>query len=460
MEARLNKIAEYGLETLGSISSIDSSPVDKTAELSRLYNRMLAFKDSLVEGGFKKAEHIVSAVEAHYNELYDAASVAANQVADLDEDYSENEENTQTLHNNQNINNEKSQLIDTNNKNQQQQQQHNYSTIASENHISMPHKAVEGLRYIEAKLSQLETLCLESSLANQADQLNKSIQSALHAAKSRLLTYEELPVPWRDNPYIIRGYRFSKSYTDCVVSMAKIHNETCNIWTHLVGFIIMVLFAFFHYPTTLSWTNSTTMDKITMIIFLVAAMKCLVCSTVWHTFNGICHVESKQRLACVDYTGITVLIAASIITTEYAAFYCKPWYQISYMVVTAVSGMFGALFTWHPSFDSPAGKPKRVAFFVSFAAAGIMGFIHAAFLHGFADTFFFYLPVLKSLLCYGLGVVFYALFIPERWFPGGIFDYFGMSHNLWHLSVFGGIYFHYLATISLLEGAKEFSCMA
>ncbi|CDO54631.1 hypothetical protein DV113_000116 [Geotrichum candidum] len=315
------------------------------------------------------------------------------------------------------------------------------------------------LLHLEKNLVDLEQFCLENSIL-AANHLNKSIQSALSAAATRLLTYEEIPTPWRCNPYIKRGYRFCHNYFDCVVSMAKIHNETCNIWTHLLGFVAMLTIAFFHWPTTLSWQESSNMDKFAMLIFLVAAMKCLACSAVWHTFNGICHEEHMKRFACVDYTGITVLIACSILTTEYTAFYCSPRAQAAYMIVTALCGLAGAIFTWHPSFDRPDGKARRVTFFVSFAVAGGAGFMHAAALHGFTPTFFFYLPVLKSLASYSVGVIVYALLIPERWCPGGLFDYFGMSHNLWHISVFAGIYYHYMATVSLLEGAKAYSCSA
>lgn len=404
LETRLSTIAEYGFETW---AHFDPSNADHHKDLSNLYHRMQKFKESVRQGGLKKAETIVSMMEAHYHDLYDGLPSSPSGAM-----------------------------------------------------ASVSQKATHGLKYMETKLSQLEELYFESAIYKEAEVLNKSILSAMEAAKDRLLTIDELPAPWRDNPYIIRGYRFSKDYKDCIVSIIKIHNETCNIWTHLLGFVVMLLIAFFHYPTTLSWKESTNMDKFTMVVFLIAAMKCLVCSTVWHTCNGISRFKAKQRFACVDYTGITVLIAASIITTEYTAFYCQPLWQSLYMGITAISGLLGAAFTCSPSFDHPEARPKRVAFFVSFAAAGVMGFIHASYLHGLLNTFNFYLPVLKSLFCYALGVVFYALLIPERWFPGGFFDYIGASHNFWHLSVFGGIYFHYLATIALIQNAKDYSCAA
>lgn len=397
----LSKLAEFIHDLETRLSKVEHyaalTHVDES--FSRAYTTLVEIRDGVIGEGRRAAEAFVSIVETQYQDLFNSSA------------------NTTT-----------------------------------------GQKALESLHYLEKKLADIEQACVDNSMhaVHAADQLNKSVQRALLAARNRLLTYDELPKEWQENPYILRGYRFCHKYTDCVASMTAIHNETCNIWTHLLGFIVMVLIAFFHWPTTLSWQDSTAMDKFTMVVFLIAAMKCLVCSTVWHTFNGISHIDSMKRFACVDYTGITVLIASSILTTEYAAFYCRPISQATYMIVTALCGIGGALFTWHPSFED--GKTKRVAFFVSFAIAGFSSFIHAALLHGWVQTFWFFFPVLKSLMCYAVGVVVYSLLIPERWCPGGIFDYFGMSHNLWHVSVFGGIYYHYLATISLIEGAKEFSC--
>lgn len=418
---------------------------------------MVAFKNALVSDGIQKAENFVAVLETHYLDLYDAAQIAAKEVSASNELCRDLTVDSPLVSRSSSVS---SSTCSSSSSSCFETESESLSDTSSQTSdiidpASVAKKAADGLRYIESKLSDLETLCLESF--NQAEALNKSVQAAIIAAKNRLLTYEELPHPWRDNPYIRRGYRFCEKYTDCVISVATIHNETCNIWTHLVGFMVMVFLAFFHYPTTLSWTESNWSDKLTMITFLIASAKCLICSTVWHTCNGISHAGQKQRWACVDYTGITVLIAASIITTEYCAFYANPRIQLTYISITAISGLCGAYFTWHPSFDTPEAKNKRVAFFVSFAAAGVMGFLHAGVLHGFANTYSFYFPVFKSLMFYAFGVIFYALFFPERFFPWKIFDYFGMSHNIWHICVFGGIYFHYAATVELLEGAREYT---
>lgn len=319
-----------------------------------------------------------------------------------------------------------------------------------------PAKFGEIQKHLEQRLADIE-----EAVKQGADELyHKATQAALEAAKKGLITINELPEVHRDNPYIIRGYRFYGKYSDCAKSVVTLHNETCNIWTHLAGFFVMLFLAFFHYPKTVSWEKSSLMDNMCMIVFLVAAMKCLVCSSIWHTFNSICWIEHRKKFACVDYTGITVLICASILTTEYTAFYCNPTMQTVYMTLTAFFGITGVFLSWDPKFDDPKNRHWRILFFVSFAVAGATSFIHNTLLHGVNNTLQFYLPVVPSLASYASGVIFYSFLIPERWCPGGVFDYFGMSHNLWHIFVFGGIFYHYTATVKLLETAHSYACAA
>ncbi|KAK9465217.1 hemolysin-III related-domain-containing protein [Lipomyces arxii] len=335
---------------------------------------------------------------------------------------------------------------------------------------SLPSKVAASMRFLEQKLSDIESQCynsvdermrsVDATLSNSADAFNRSVEAALKAAKSRLITYEELPLQWRENPYIYRGYRFCANYTECLVSMGKIHNETCNIWTHGLGFIMMLCVALYCYPASSTFQDMTKWDKVVFAVFLIAALKCLLTSTIWHTFNSIGILTHKQRFACVDYTGISILIACSILTTQYTSFYCQPGWRTIYMTSTSFAGLAGAAFAWHSEFDKPSNRWLRITIFVGLAASGMLSMLHVSLSRGFMTTMSFYFPIVYSLLCYIVGVVLYGLLFPERYFPGTIFDWIGMSHNLWHLAVLGGIYFHYAATHKFLHGAREFSCTA
>lgn len=300
-----------------------------------------------------------------------------------------------------------------------------------------------GTEWFEKTLKKIEDMHIERSLAR---------------ARDRLLNVEEMPVAWRSNPHVASGYKFCRNYMECLKSTVQLHNETCNIWTHLVGLMVMVWILFWHLPNTELWKEVRGVDRIPMLVFLFAAIKCLGCSVVWHTFCNIRHHHVHTRMACVDYTGIMNLITASILTTEYAALYCHLNVRNAYIAFTTVCGIFGAVFACHKSFNDYLGL--RVTFFVTFALCGAIAGFHAMAYEGVLPILNLYLPVIKSLLCYGLGVVVYASRFPERFCKNNFLNYVGMSHNLWHIAVFGGIYYHYKACLQLLEHNHGLQCIS
>ncbi|KAI9865882.1 MAG: hypothetical protein M1813_001849 [Trichoglossum hirsutum] len=285
------------------------------------------------------------------------------------------------------------------------------------------------------------------------ENLRENIEQAINRAREHgLIKYEDLPHPWRVNPHILRGYRFTESKVECVRSVLRFSNETVNIWSHAIGLVVVLAVAFHFYPTSVNFSLSTTTDVFISAVFFFAACKCLACSTMWHTMNGIAEQTLLERFACVDYTGISLLIAASIMTTEYTAFYCEPLSRWLYMCTTAALGVGGVILPWHPTFNRSDKQWARVAFYVCLGATGLVPVIQLNWTRGPEWTYFFYAPVMKSIAVYLIGAFVYASQVPERWWPGG-FDYVGGSHNLWHLAVLGGILFHYVAMQDFFAGA-------
>ncbi|PBP22669.1 hypothetical protein BUE80_DR006602 [Diplocarpon rosae] len=286
-----------------------------------------------------------------------------------------------------------------------------------------------------------------------AETMEEHIQSAiLRARENGLIRYEDLPIPWRVNPHIVKGYRFTESKVDCVRSVFGLSNELVNIWSHAIGLFIVLLIAFYFYPTSVNFSLSTKTDVFIAAVFFFAACKCLVCSTMWHTMNSVADQTLMERFACVDYTGISLLIAASIMTTEYTAFYCEPVSRWIYMTLTATLGVGGVILPWHPTFNRADMAWARVAFYVTLGATGFAPVLQLNLDRGGAWAWEFYAPIVKSITVYLVGAVVYASHIPERWCPGA-FDYIGGSHNLWHFAVLGGILFHYMAMQEFFTGA-------
>lgn len=278
-----------------------------------------------------------------------------------------------------------------------------------------------------------------------AESFEQTISSALAKAKERgLITYNDLPYPWRLNEHILNGYRFHERKMDCLRSALTLSNEFFNIWSHIVGLVIVLSIAFYFYPASSHFNLSSNSDIFIASMFFFAAAKCLVCSTMWHTFNSIAQQTLMERFACVDYTGISLLVAASIMTTEYTAFYCEPASRWFWICTTFVLGVGGTILPWHPTFNRADRSWARVLFFVSLSATGFLPVVQLVSARGAHWALYFYAPITKSLLVYLGGAILYASKAPERWFPG-MFDYVGGSHNIWHIAVLGGILFHYCA---------------
>lgn len=355
---------------------------------------------------------------------------------------------------------------------------------------SLEAKAQEGVRLMESLLSDFETRAyairdsrlqaagefldeswkrVDKSLSSarhivddKLDQarrakeaLRAKIEAAIEAAKKQgVITYAELPEPWRVNPHILKGYRFSETKLDCVRSTLGLSNETVNIWSHFLGLIFVLAIAFYVFPASKTFERASHADLLIAGMFFFAAAKCLVCSTIWHTMSSISEQNVMERFACVDYTGIALLVATSIMTTEYTAFYCEPVSRYAYMLATFFLGVAGTILPWHPIFNRADMSWLRVGFFVSLAATGFLPIFQLSFTRSFAWAMGFYAPILKSITVYLGGAILYASKTPERWCPG-MFDYFGGSHNIWHFAVLGGILFHYSAMHSFFHQAFE-----
>jgi adiponectin receptor len=278
-----------------------------------------------------------------------------------------------------------------------------------------------------------------------AETLEEHIQTAIARAHEKgHILYEDLPMPWRNNPHILKGYRFTESKLECVWSAFEVSNESVNIWSHAIGLVLVLGLALYLYPSSINFELSSTTDVVVAALFFTMACGTLICSTIWHTMNAISDVHAISTFACVDYTGISLLVAASIMTTEYTAFYCDPLSRWTYMTATALFGLVGVVLPWHPKFNGSHMAWVRVCFYVGLSLTGSLPMLQLCYTHGPAFVARFYAPISKSLLVYFGGAIVYASKVPERWFPG-MFDYCGCSHNLWHAAVLGGIFFHYTA---------------
>jgi adiponectin receptor len=147
----------------------------------------------------------------------------------------------------------------------------------------------------------------------------------------RLLTAAEVPSWYAHNAFIRTGYRpVTGSVKLCFDSLRYVHNETANIYTHLVPAGIAVignysLYLYFssHYPNA-SWT-----DQLVFHIYLSTSVICFGISSMYHML--LCHSETYAGLwGRLDYVAIVFQILGSFISGIYIGFYCEPHLQKLY----------------------------------------------------------------------------------------------------------------------------------
>ena len=74
------------------------------------------------------------------------------------------------------------------------------------------------------------------------DQLKKIKCCKPSTTQPRLYSYEEALPYLRGNPHITDGYRQHYSVRETLRSLFALHNETANIWSHLLGWCAFAVF--------------------------------------------------------------------------------------------------------------------------------------------------------------------------------------------------------------------------
>jgi adiponectin receptor len=143
--------------------------------------------------------------------------------------------------------------------------------------------------------------------------------------KKLVVLWDELPSWQQDNHYILSGYRpQTNSYTGSGKSLGYIHNETVNIYSHLIGAIAALvggLTSF--YILQPRYQTATKEDVLVFGCYFGGAVACLGMSATYHTIqNHSPEVSSFGNK--LDYLGIVFLIWGSFIPVLYYGFQAEP----------------------------------------------------------------------------------------------------------------------------------------
>uniref|UniRef100_A0A1A9ZRR0 Progestin and adipoQ receptor family member 3 n=1 Tax=Glossina pallidipes TaxID=7398 RepID=A0A1A9ZRR0_GLOPL len=286
--------------------------------------------------------------------------------------------------------------------------------------------------------STYQKCCLSSLKSkNSADDYHKYNKCKM------LLNFEDAPDHLKFNPYIRSGYRTFLSTKLCLQSMFWWTNETINIWSHLVGCLLFIGLTIFDFQ--LMKLHTELSDQILVVCLLICFCLCMLLSSIYHIFS--CKSEEHYELfLSVDYLGISLSLVAIYISSMYYAFWCftaSATYLFTLRLVYSVIVL--AMFCLAMAAQIPklnVSLNAKIAVLFIWAAYGVIPFLHWTIMMGGLENELVRLMVPRVIIMYALcfiAFVIYAAKIPERWLTGKV-DFFGHSHNWWHLFILAAFY--------------------
>ncbi|CAH2350068.1 ADIPOR-like receptor Izh1p [[Candida] railenensis] len=279
--------------------------------------------------------------------------------------------------------------------------------------------------------------------------------------------YHELDHWQKDNHYILSGYvKETNSYKKCLASLTYIHNETVNIYTHLLPCSLVLAAVLYYieyylpiYPTYIGW------EKFNFAQFAIAVTVCFGASASFHT------IKSHSQKICkfgnqLDYFGIIILITCSLISIVLFAFYDDSFYWKQIFITTFLTlGTICTVLTLDPRFATPEYRPLRSLMFIIFGLSGLFPVVVAINKYGY------HVAVTRSnahwLVAEGgfyiTGAVLYAMRVPERFdfsdgegrSKVGRFDIYFHSHQIFHVMVVIAAFCHWKALVGCYKYLHE-----
>lgn len=339
---------------------------------------------------------------------------------------------------------------------------------------------------------------MKSSFSSLGDSGNREKARELWCnVKHQLVEYSQLPEYLRDNAFIIRHYRADWNFKHAFYSMFSMHNETFNVWSHFIGFLLflcLTIYTVLHMPSmvepatlerlrsgyimeslpsylqlpeALSSCVPGTFDGTRCIqkpitrwpffVFLGGAMFCMLASTICHLLGCRC-ARTFYMLMRMDYCGIAALTVASFYPPVFYSFMCHPNLCKMYLGIVTTMGVGCVLISLIPVFQTPEYRPVRAAMFATMGVSGIVPCVHKIFMYQDEVQAYeaLYMEV-QMFLIYAMAGLVYATRIPERWKPGA-FDIIGNSHQLFHVLVVWAAYVHYQGGLIYLKWRDVKGC--
>lgn len=151
-------------------------------------------------------------------------------------------------------------------------------------------------------LQRLSTIALSTKHPRRLPHLSDFLPFSL-LPPSPTVTASQVPSLFRE-PYILSGYRPVQQDWRCyLLSLFRKHNETLNVWTHLLAGPVLLLRWWANVDTL-----GCTLDDVTslpLLLFLVSSLTYLYLSVAAHLLQS--HSERAHYFFFLDYVGVACI---------------------------------------------------------------------------------------------------------------------------------------------------------
>jgi len=255
--------------------------------------------------------------------------------------------------------------------------------------------------------------------------------------------FSHLPQWLQDNDFLRKGHRPPlPTFRECFKSVFRIHTETGNIWTHLLGVVAFIGLS--SYFLAMPSKEINIQEKLVFSCFFAGAIVCMGLSFTFHTV--CCHKDKRigRLFAKFDYCGIAFLTVGSFVPWLYYSFYCEFTPKVIYLAIVIFLGISAVIVSLWDKFGQPRFRFLRAGVFIFFGLSGIAPATHYSVTNGWQKSIdeanLGWLLLMGAL--YITGALMYAFRIPERFFPGKV-DIVFHSHQIFHCFVIAGAFVHY-----------------
>jgi len=266
-------------------------------------------------------------------------------------------------------------------------------------------------------------------------------------------TVEECEFGRMKEPFLTTGYRIGYDFQASLESIFEWHNETMNIWTHGLGFLMVVSFIIYTYKRVVP--SQGRAHKILPLLFLLPSLGSMTISTLFHVFRSI-NERIYASMAPFDFLFIALVIVGMQVPLIYYSMYERPSTRKKYLIALFLMLVGAVTYVAIPWLILPALRVLRTGIFVVLAVCALIARVHASvtakeFPDAARRTRRTLPAVLIAYTLAAISVVVYLFRFPERYYPG-TYDNTLQSHILMHLlSMAAEVLFWYTMIVDIRE---------